>query len=93
MHFSSGLTQIFSLQQNTRFSSVRLWRTVMFARLTKNYLTEMTPLLKASQRAARKELRQKTMRFLFAWSARVREKRLNAAWKIYVSGPLYGELP
>jgi len=48
----------------------------------------MTPLLKLSQQAIWKELRQETMCFPFIWSASVREKRLNAAWKIYVAGPL-----
>src|SRR5450755_1818778 len=36
---------------------------------------------------------QKMMRFTFAWQRKVREKQLNAAWKIYDSGLLYGELP
>src|SRR5713226_616570 len=35
----------------------------------------------------------KTMSFSFARSVSVREKRFNAAWKIYEAGSLYGELP
>jgi hypothetical protein len=52
-------------------------------------MSEMTLLLKFSQHAARKELRQKTHRFPFTQSIRVREKRLNVVWKSYESGPFH----
>jgi hypothetical protein len=39
-----------------------------FARITKSFVSEMTPPQKLSQRALRKELRQKPMRFSVAWS-------------------------
>ena len=65
----------------------------LFRLETKIYLAEMKPLQKPVRRTLRMVMRQKTMRFPFAWSARVREKRLNAAWKIYVTGPLNSELP
>jgi len=59
------LTQFFSLQQKRCFSGVRLSQTVIFAKLTKSYMSEMTRLLKPSQRTTRKELRQKRCIFLF----------------------------
>jgi len=34
-----------------------------------------------------KRIASEMMRFPFSWSTRVREKRLLAAWKIYVAGP------
>jgi hypothetical protein len=87
------LTQFFSRQQTKRFLA-RQDRTIGLFRLeTKIYLAEMKPLPKPASRMPLMVMRQKPMRFPFAWSARVREKRLNAAWKIYVSGPLNGELP
>jgi len=43
--------------------------------------------------ATRTIMRQKTQSSPFAWSIRVREKRLPTAWKIYESEPFYGELP
>jgi hypothetical protein len=43
---------------------------------TKCYLAEMKPLQKPVRWTLRMVMRQKTMRFPFAWSARVREKRL-----------------
>jgi hypothetical protein len=65
----------------------------LFSLETKIYLAEMKPLPKPASRMPRMVMRQKPMRFPFAWSARVREKRLNAAWKRIVSGPLNDELP
>jgi hypothetical protein len=56
-----------------------------FNRFRKSYLAETTSLLKLSPQAIRKELSQKMRLFPFIRSARVREKQLNAAWKIYVS--------
>jgi len=53
----------------------------------------MTPLGKPLCRTLRMVMRQKTMCFPFLRPARVREKRLNTVWKIYVSGPLNGQLP
>jgi hypothetical protein len=53
----------------------------------------MKLLQKPAHWTPRMVMRQKTMRFPFAWSAKVREKRLNAVWKRIVSGPLYSELP
>jgi hypothetical protein len=68
-------------------------QTILFPRKTKNYLAEITPLGKPPRRTLRMVMRLKTMCFPFLRPARVREKRLNTAWKIYVSGPLNGQLP
>jgi hypothetical protein len=66
---------------------------IHFTRKTKIYVSEMKPLLKPAHWTPRMVMRQKTMRFLFARPARVREKRLNAVWKSYVSGPFNGKPP
>ncbi len=66
---------------------------VLFTGKTKFYVAEIKPLQKPTHRIPRMVMCQKTMRFPFARPARVREKRSNAAWKIYVSGPLNGKLP
>jgi hypothetical protein len=68
-HFRCNLTQFFSKQQSNHFSQARLAQKTIFARITKSFVAEMTPPQKLSQRALRKELRQKPMRFSVAWSA------------------------
>jgi hypothetical protein len=45
----------------------------------------MTPLLKLSQHATRKELRQKQQRFLFPGQPMTKIKRPSADWKSYVA--------
>ena len=93
MHFWPYLTQYFSRQQPKRFLVHRDRKNGHFRFQKKIYLAEMKPLQKPTHQTLRMVMGQKMMCFLFTRSARVREKRLNAAWKIYGSGPLYGELP
>jgi len=53
----------------------------------------MTPLLSRSQRAKRKELRQKQWHLPFLCLPMAEIKRLIAAWKGYVAEPLNSDLP
>jgi hypothetical protein len=54
-----------------------------FAVKTNFYAAEMKPLQKPVRWTLRIVMVQKTIYSLFAQPAKVREKRFNAAWKIY----------
>ena len=56
---------------------------------TNFYVAEMKPLQKPVRWELRMVMVQKTMCFLFTQPARVREKRFNAAWKIYSAGAFF----
>jgi hypothetical protein len=64
-----------------------------FTRKTKFYVAEMKPLQKPTHRTQRMVMIQKTICFPFTSQRKAREKRPNAAWKIYESGLFYGKPP
>jgi hypothetical protein len=92
VHFWPNLTQFLSRQQTDHFLAYRDHKNGHFRLETKIYESEMKPPQKPVHRALRMVMSQKMMCFAFAWQRKDREKRLNAAWKIYESGRFHSNL-